>query len=137
MRFIRSKARKLAQKYEVDAQEIEQDYFLDLLMGHNSFIENTAMETIRKEYRRGFVGSRKISAPIVDIDELKVKAAKNDNTFFEYLWDTKRICSEEEYRVICFALMGFGCIEAWRQTKDMKRRDFTEAWKKFELVRIR
>lgn len=133
-RFLKNRAKQLSIKYNVCEEDILQDHFLNLIEGRNLFIEQTAMETIRKEYNRGIVGKRKARKVTIDLVGLKfIREKKNfltDIEFMEYLIDLKKVTTEYEYKVIQLALMGFGRGEVDRNTFGSHDK-FSKSWNKW------
>ncbi|HVW99630.1 MAG TPA: hypothetical protein VHA52_04190 [Candidatus Babeliaceae bacterium] len=115
IKYLTTIARKIGIKYEIEAEEIMQDFFLALCIGHNASIEQTSMETLRKEYNRGVVGKR-LSAGVIssaDYDELcKFKTEEScDIKRLEYLHDIKSRLSEDEWKICALSLFGFNAAE--------------------------
>jgi hypothetical protein len=52
--WLINKAKYFACKYEVDYEELLQEAYLSMAQGKSRTIEHTFLETIKKEYRRGF-----------------------------------------------------------------------------------
>lgn len=134
MAYLKGKAKYLGLKYGVDPDDIIQDYFLHLLEGHNSFIEQTSMSIIRKEYNRGVCGKWKAKADIIDAEGLKFIKDKvrflESNEFKEYLIDIKSVTTKYEYKVIELAILGFGRNDSNEITYGGNEK-FSKTWNKF------
>lgn len=115
MKFLEKISSRIAFKYDVLAEDILQDYFLALASGHNSLIEQTAMETVRKEFNRGVVGKRLASNIIssFDMDELKKfkQNEKDDLKRVEYLHDIRSQLNDEQWKIATLFLFGFNARE--------------------------
>ncbi len=137
MRFLNSKAKKISFKYNVDYEDCLSNHFLELLEGHNVFLEQSAMGFIRKEYNRGLVGKRKcgdVWAPEELLQNVQMqKKAKDVFGFIEYLYDLSKMVTEVEYQLICMYLSGFDKGEIADKTKAMSRRDFYDFWERVGL----
>lgn len=115
MKFLEKISNRIAFKYNVFAEDILQDYFLSLASGHNSLIEQTAMETVRKEFNRGIVGKR-VAGNIIsslDMDELKKfkQNEKDEIKRVEYLHDIRSQLNDEQWKIAALFLFGFNARE--------------------------
>lgn len=131
MNFIKRKAIKISSKYGVDYNDILQDYFLHLCEGHNSFIEQTSMDVIRREYNRGICGKRKAKDCLVNTDILEhIREKENfldSFEFKEYLIDIEKTADEYELKLINLALCGFGRTESNNKLKGSNEK-FSRTW---------
>lgn len=133
LRFINNKAKSLASKYGVESDDLIQDYFLSLLKGHNCLLEQSAMETIRKEYNRGVVGKRKANGVITGIESVgALREARSflcGSEFSEYMMDLKATLDEDEFKIAWLKILGLGYYEAYERRDSLTKRQFNEIWR--------
>lgn len=115
--FLKRISKKLGNTFNVDCDDIIQDYFLGLLEGHNHFIEQSAMSTVRKEYKRGFVKSKFINISgqccIEDIAYI-LKEKRNffdTEDFIDYLIDIGKTLNDIERKIVYLLLQGHNKTE--------------------------
>jgi len=131
MRYMRKIAYSIGRKYGVDAEDILQDFFLHLASGHNSTIENTAMEIVRLEYNRGFTKTRFCKNAAVDLENFKHlqdHRSMNDLDIFEYLLDLRKILTDDEMKIVHMLILGHGKVEIEKMYILPKR----QAWNFFK-----
>jgi len=119
MAFLKRTATRIAYKFRRDenfAEEVVQEFFLELCKNHNTTIENVACGMIRKEIGRGVVGKRNVDFTFTtDVALRYIKDAKHNlakNEFTDYIIDICRNCNEFERKFIFLYIKGFTNLEA-------------------------
>ena len=136
-KFFKKKAFRLGLKYEIDPEDIIQDFFLELCQGRNTMIEQSAMSTIRKEYNRGVTGKTKSKDIIIALENLNnIKSIEYFDSglkFFEYIYDLKRLLSEDEFKIAWLKIIGFGYYESYENRDKLSKREFLNIWNKLKF----
>lgn len=136
-RWLETQAKRFGLKFNVEWQDLLQEFLLSIAEGKTGKFEFVFFESIRRSYKRGITGSHK-AIEIAGGEEMLASVRDNRKQmsayqFAEYLADLRRITSDTEYQLTCMYLCGFDKGEIFENSKELSRRELVALWKRLGI----